>query len=134
MDNLAQADEFAAEFKKGVDKYIEKTGMDAPPAEPSELKAGYDSEIVRQLDLTSAGITSIIWATGYSYDYSWIDFPVFDDVGYPVTDRGVTEQPGLYFVGLHFLHKRKSGLLLGVADDAKHVTEHIAERMPQVSV
>lgn len=133
MDNLKQADEFAVEFKQGVDKYIEKTEMDAPQDESSDLRVGYDSEVKTHLDLEAAGISSIIWATGYTYDYSWIDFPIFDDVGYPVTERGVTEQSGLYFVGLHFLHKRKSGLLLGVSDDAAHVTEHIAAREPQTS-
>ncbi|MGJ3237072.1 MAG: flavin-containing monooxygenase [Anaerolineae bacterium] len=126
MDNLAQADKFAVEFKQGVDQYIEKTDMQVPESQRPVSRAGYEVDIITRLDLEDEGITSVIWATGYNYDYSWIDFPVFDDVGYPVTERGVTEQPGLYFVGLHFLDKRKSGLLLGVGDDAAHVTEHIA--------
>lgn len=123
--NLAQADEFAAEFKQGIDQYIEKTDMQVPESQRPVSRAGYEVDIITRLDLEDEDIKSVIWATGYNYDYSWIDFPVFDDVGYPVTERGVTEQPGLYFVGLHFLHKRKSGLLLGVGDDAAHVTEHI---------
>lgn len=127
-DNLAQADNFAAEFKKGVDKYIEKAGMDLPKEEKPELKAGYETEAVEQLDLEKAGITTVIWATGYDFNFSWIDFPVYDEAGYPVQERGVTKEPGLYFVGLHFLHDRKSGLLLGVGDDAAHVAEHIASR------
>lgn len=126
--NLAQADNFAAEFKKGVDQYIEKAGMDLPEEDKPELKAGYKTNVVEQLNLDEKGITSVIWATGYDFDFSWIDFPVYDEVGYPVQERGVTEQPGLYFVGLHFLHNRKSGLLLGVGDDAAHVTKHIASR------
>jgi putative flavoprotein involved in K+ transport len=134
MDNLAQADKFAAEFKKGVDTYIEKTGMDAPEDTQPDLQVGYDTEVINQLDLDAAGITSVIWATGYTYDYSWIQFPVFDEMGYPVQERGVTEQPGLYFVGLHFLHKRKSGLLLGVADDAAHVVEHLTNRERETSM
>ncbi len=124
-DNLAQADEFATEFKKGVDQYIEKNDVQAPESQRAVSRAGYEVDIITRLDLEEEGITSVIWATGYNYDYSWIDFPVFDDTGYPVTDHGVTEQPGFYFVGLHFLHKRKSGLLLGVGDDAAHVTDHI---------
>jgi putative flavoprotein involved in K+ transport len=52
---------------------------------------------------------------------------VFDDVGYPITERGITGQPGLYFVGLHFLHTRESGLLSGVGDDAAHVVQHLVQ-------
>lgn len=126
MDHVAQADDFAANFKQGVDAFVEKTGMEAPEDGRPEPRNAYDSEIITELDIADAGISTIIWATGYRYDYSWIIFPVFDDVGYPITDRGVTDQPGLYFVGQHFLHKRKSGLILGVGDDAEHVVGHIA--------
>lgn len=125
--HLAQADEFAAEFKKGVDQYIEKKGMELPEEEPAALQAGYEQQTKTRLDLKQKGIQSIIWATGYDFDYSWIKFPIFDDAGYPVQEQGVTSQPGLYFVGLHFLHNRKSGLLLGVGDDAAHIAEHIAD-------
>jgi len=57
-----------------------------------------------------------------------VKFPIFDEFGYPVQERGVTVRPGLYFVGLHWLHTIKSGLLAGVGDDAVHVAEHIASR------
>ncbi len=129
-NNLAQADTFASEFKKGVDAYIEKSGMNAPaPEEDREVHgAGYDVETIHELDLHKAGISSVIWATGYQFDYSWIHFPVFDAMGYPIQRRGVTEQPGLYFVGLHWLHNRKSGLLMGVGDDAAHVAQRINVR------
>lgn len=125
--HLSQADEFAAEFKKGVDQFIEKKGMELPEEEPAALRAGYEQETETLLDLKREGIQSVIWATGYDFDYSWIKFPIYDDAGYPVQERGVTSQPGLYFVGLHFLHNRKSGLLLGVGDDAANVAEHIAD-------
>lgn len=125
-DNLAQADKFVSEFKKGVDKYIRETGMQAPEEDQPELRTGYGSEVITQLDLDETGIKSVIWATGYAHDYSWIKFPVFDEAGYPAQQRGVSEQPGLYFTGLHWLHTRKSGLLYGVGDDAAHVAEHIA--------
>jgi putative flavoprotein involved in K+ transport len=127
VDNLKRADKFAAEFKKGVDKLIEKKDMDLSEDDQPELHAGYDTEVITELDLNTAGITSVIWATGYNYGFSWIDFPVFDDVGYPVTERGITDQPGLYFVGLHFLHTRESGLLSGVGADAAHVVQHLLQ-------
>jgi putative flavoprotein involved in K+ transport len=133
-ENIAGADEFATNFKESVDSFIEKSGMRAPEEERSEPASAYDTEAVSRLDLDEAEIGTIIWATGYDYDYSWIDFPVFDDVGYPDTNRGVTAVEGLYFVGLHFLHTRKSGLLLGVGDDARHVTEALAARDTHASV
>ena len=81
-----------------------------------------------ELDLDSAGISTIVWATGYSFDFSWVKFPIFDEFGYPIQLRGVTHQPGLYFIGLHWLHTNTSSLLAGVGDDAAHVAEHIDSR------
>lgn len=124
-DNLRAADEFAREFKQGVDKFIEQQGVQAPDPDESELRAGYDVPIVTKLDLDQEQIGSVIWATGYEFDFSWVDLPVFDEYGYPIQQRGVTEVPGLYFLGLHWLHTIKSGLLFGVGDDAAHVAEHI---------
>jgi putative flavoprotein involved in K+ transport len=67
----------------------------------------------------------VLWANGFRPDYGWISLPVFDRAGWPVQVRGVTEVPGLYFVGVHWLHKRKSALLLGVGEDAEHVVSTI---------
>jgi putative flavoprotein involved in K+ transport len=128
MDNLAMADQFASELKKGIDTYIEKAGIDAPEENHQELNDGYDHEVITELDLESENITSIIWAVGYDFDFSWIKFPVFDEFGYPIQKRGVTEQPGLYFLGLHWMHTLKSGLFFGVGDDAAHIAGHIADR------
>lgn len=127
--SLRTADEFAAEFKQNIDKFIAKTGRDAPepPAGPAP-QDGYDVDIVRELDLEAEGISTIIWATGYTFNFSWVKLPLLDEYGYPVQERGVTQHAGLYFVGLHWLHTIKSGLLFGVSDDAEHVANHIASR------
>lgn len=126
--SLATADKFAAEFKQGIDKFIAKTGQDAPePSAGPGPQDGYEVDIVRELDLKAEGIATIIWATGYMFDFSWVKLPILDGYGYPVQKRGITAYPGLYFVGLHWLHTIKSGLLAGVSDDAKHVVEHIAD-------
>ncbi len=82
--------------------------------------------MILELDLKSVGITIVIWATGYKFDFGIVKLPIFDEDGYPVQKRGVTEYPGLYFVGLPFLHTAKSGLLSGVGDDAAHVASVIA--------
>ena len=126
MENLAKADKFEEDVVKQVDEYIEKTGLDAPLETLPELRDGYEAEVILDLDLKSVGITTVIWATGYKFDFNIVRLPVFDEDGYPQQKRGVTEYPGLYFVGLPFLHTAKSGLLLGVGDDAAHVVSAIA--------
>jgi putative flavoprotein involved in K+ transport len=129
MENLASSDKLEADFKKGVNSYIEQNGLQLPDDDNlPELRAGYDCEIITELDLDEAGITSIIWAAGYVVDYSWIQFPIFDEFGYPVHQRGITQQPGLYFMGLLWLHKSKSNLFFGMGDDAAHIVQHIASR------
>ena len=89
---------------------------------------GYQAPFIEELDLEAEGIRTIIWATGYKFDFSWIEFPVLDQDRYPIQDRGVSEFPGLYFLGLHCMHRRKSGLLMGVGDGAGHVAEVVAMR------
>jgi putative flavoprotein involved in K+ transport len=128
-ENLAAADKAATQMKKGIDKFIEKTGIDAPEEPEQELRTGYDAKVITELDLESAGVGSIVWATGYAYDFgSLVKFPIWDEFGYPRQERGVTTQPGLYFLGLHWLHTIKSGLFFGIAEDAAHVAEHFDAR------
>ena len=125
-ESLANADKLEVDIVKQVDEYIEKIGLDAPIETIAELRDGYEAELILEVDLKSVGITSVIWATGYKFDFSLVKLPAFDEDGYPVQKRGVTEYPGLYFVGLPFLHTLKSGLLFGVGDDAAHVVSAIA--------
>jgi len=127
-ENLKAADKTAAQMKKGIDKFIEKSGIDAPQEDERELSAGYDAEVITELDLAAAGVGTILWAAGYDFDFDLVKFPIFDAFGYPLQKRGVTNVPGLYFLGLHWMHTIKSGLFVGIADDAAHVVEHIADR------
>lgn len=78
--------------------------------------------------LRAAGVTPVIWATGYTRDFSWIDLAVLDVQGEPVHRGGVTDVPGLYFLGLQWLTKMNSSFLSGVGEDAKRLAEHIAAR------
>jgi putative flavoprotein involved in K+ transport len=80
---------------------------------------------VRELDLTAANVGAIIWANGYRPDFGWLRVPLFDQAGWPLQTRGVTAVRGLCFVGLPWLYKRKSALLLGVGEDAEHVVSNI---------
>lgn len=124
-ENLAKADKFEADMLQNIDAYIAKAGLDQPEEQLPQRKDGYAVALTRELDLEASGIRSIIWAIGYSFDFSMVRFPIFDEDGYPIQKRGVTAQPGLYFVGLPWLYKQKSGLLGGVGEDAVHIAEHI---------
>lgn len=125
-ESLTKADKFEADLVKMIDEFITKNGIDAPLETLPDLKDGYAVEELRELDLISKDITSIIWAHGYAYDFSMVKLPVTDADGYPIQQRGVTEHPGLYFVGMPWLSKYKSGLLVGVGEDAEYIASHIA--------
>jgi putative flavoprotein involved in K+ transport len=106
---------------------------------PRELKRRYGVELkprvvdasgrtVRFADGSELEVDSVIWATGYRPDYSWIDLPIFDPDGRVRHRRGVTDVPGLYFLGLTWQHTRGSALLGWVKEDAEFIAERIAER------
>jgi putative flavoprotein involved in K+ transport len=126
--NLAAADQFEANLVAKIDSYIEKHGLTMPEEILPRFTAGFDQPEIDELDLRRAGVNSVIWATGYSFDFSMVRLPVCDADGYPIQERGVTAYAGLYFVGLPWLHNAKSGLLFGVSEDAAHVASHIIER------
>jgi putative flavoprotein involved in K+ transport len=132
-DNLAKADKFEAELVNHIDEYVEKNRLRMPTEELPVMSDGFEAEEILELNLDTVGITSVIWATGYKFDFNLVKLPTFDEDGYPVQMRGVTEYPGLYFIGLPFLYTTKSGLLRGVGEDAAYVAEHIGSRIPQTA-
>jgi putative flavoprotein involved in K+ transport len=115
-ETLAWADEFAARIMRGIDDHL---GLEPEPTE--ELGP---VRSVEELDLGRVG--AILWTTGFRPDFGWIEGFEVDAQGFPVQQRGVAPQPGLYFLGVNWLHKRKSALFLGVGEDAEHVVSHIA--------
>jgi putative flavoprotein involved in K+ transport len=129
-ENLDRADGFAQQLCDMIDERIEEAGI-AAPVDATRPPAVSIPTPPTRISLRERNINSVIWATGYSYDFSWTN-AALDPHGYPLTEQGVTPLPGLYFVGLHWLHRFKSGLLYGVGDDARHVTEVIAARAPHV--
>jgi len=114
-----------------ADAYVARNGLDLPE-EPAAREIGPDPDCVtdpiRELDLAEAGITSIIWATGFTLDYGWLDVDAFDTGGKPCHQRGVSPEPGVYFVGLPWLSRRGSSFIWGVWHDAKFIADHIATR------
>ena len=112
-----------------ADAYVSETGLSLPE-EPEAWIIGPDPECVRKpklsLDLDRAGISTIIWATGYGLDFSWLKVDAFDRSGRPRHRRGISEVAGLYFVGLPWLSRRGSSFIWGVWHDAKFIADHIA--------
>jgi putative flavoprotein involved in K+ transport len=128
-ERLAEAATFAEGFRRRVDALIDARALELPQALARE-RAPTVAHDVRELDLTTAGVAAIVWANGYRPDFGWLGMPAFDRAGWPLQTRGVTAVPGLYFVGLPWLHKRKSALFLGVGEDAEHVVSTIVGDSP----
>ncbi len=124
---LDAADDVSRSICRDIDRWIDAHGVDAPPAPTYEPVWEPDADPT-SLDLTAAGVTSIVWAIGYRPDYRWVRAGVFDGSGRPTHTRGVTSVPGLYFLGLPWLHTWGSGRFLGIAADAEHVTGHLTGR------
>ncbi len=123
--NLDQADEVAESIKCTIDTYIENNQITAPTDSPYQ-PVWQPRERVQSLNLKTANIGTVIWATGYHTRFSWIEIPVFDDKGYPNHQRGITPIDGLYFIGLPWLYTWGSGRFSGIARDATYLAEHIA--------
>ena len=118
--NLARADGFFDErFRGPIDTYIERAGIPAPSDD--RIEVAYQPTGLRELDLRRAGVSTVIWATGYALDYGWIDAPVLDELGYPRQVRGVSAVPGLSFLGLLWQRSQASASLIGPALDGPHL-------------
>lgn len=124
---LDAADAVAESIKDLIDKHIQETGIDAPE-EARYVPVWRPEQEPESLDLAAAGITSVIWSTGFASDYGWVRVPAFDGAGHPAHTRGVTDVPGLYFLGLPWLHTWGSGRFAGIARDAEHLADAIRYR------
>lgn len=127
-ENLAKADKFERELAGLIDRHVESNDVDAPPETLPDLQDGYSTKDITELDLKTAGIQTVIWAMGYTSDYSLVRLPVTDEDGFPIQQRGITPHPGLYFIGTIWMHKRKSPLFLGVGEDAEYIVSHMIRR------
>lgn len=126
--NLAWGDEQARSWLQAIDDLIAQQGFEAPAEDwPDDLVAREDGapEAPTEVDLADAGISAVIWAMGYRPDLGWVGLPILDGERYPIQRRGVTSVPGLYILGLDWLHTAKSGLFAGVGDDAAYLAEQI---------
>jgi len=127
--NIAHGDANYLSMLKAADAYVTQQGLDLPE-EPEAHRINPDPQCMTnpllQLNLATAGITSIIWATGYALDFGWLKVDAFDEQGRPVHQRGVAALPGLYFLGLAWLSRRASPFIWGVWHDAEYLASRIA--------
>ncbi|MEU4654004.1 NAD(P)/FAD-dependent oxidoreductase [Streptomyces sp. NPDC023723] len=130
-DNIALGDEKYLGLLRAADAYVERNGLDLPE-EPEAHVLGPDPRCVTDpradLDLAEAGVTAIVWATGFATDYGWLQVDAFDEHGRPDQRRGISTEPGVYFLGLPWLSRRGSSFIWGVWHDARYVADHIATR------
>lgn len=127
--NIAGGDANYLSVLDEADAFVARNGLDLPE-EPEARQMDPDPDCVENpilsLDLAKAGVTSIIWATGFAFDFSWLKVDAFDERGRPRHQRGVSVEPGVYFVGLPWLSRRGSAFIWGVWHDAKFLADQIA--------
>jgi putative flavoprotein involved in K+ transport len=128
-ENIAKGNANTLSVLDEADAYIARNGLDFAE-EPEARNVGADPQCVTdpilELNLAEAGITSIIWATGFALDYSWLKVDAFDDQGKPKHQRGVSAEPGIYFLGLPWQSRRGSSFIWGVWHDARYVADQIS--------
>lgn len=127
-DNIRRGDANYLSVLREADAYAERNGLDLPP-EPEAHEIGPDPDCmtspILELDLKKAGITTILWATGYALDFGWLKVDAFDDNGRPKHQRGVSAERGVYFLGLPWLSRRGSSFIWGVWHDARFIADQI---------
>ena len=131
-EHVRFADEFAQRMKGMIDGYIQTAGVSAsfepdPADEPDP--DGLCASPLRQLNLLDANIRTVIWSTGFSGDFSWLQLPYQDADGRPLHQRGISPVAGLYFVGFPWLNSRKSGIIYGVGEDAHFIADALVARL-----
>jgi putative flavoprotein involved in K+ transport len=128
--NLARADAFFGQrFQPLIERFISLAEIEVPPDD--RVPFDFQPPERTELDLEEAGISTVIWTTGYRLDYGWINLPIFDEQGFPRHRRGVTDVPGLYFLGLLWQHTQASATLVGPTLDGPYIAEQMGLRIPE---
>jgi putative flavoprotein involved in K+ transport len=124
------ADQKARRLLADIDDWIAAHEVDDQVGPPEEFEpTRIPQHVPLTVDLTSGEITTIVWATGFRPDFSWLDLPVFDSAGRLRHDGGVVDAPGVYFLGGTFLRRRKSSFIHGAEDDTADLADHLARHL-----
>jgi putative flavoprotein involved in K+ transport len=122
--NVRFSDEFMdARFTPLIEEFADKAGIERGPDD--RVWPEFSPVELTELDLRKAGISSVLWTSGYAPDYSWLDLPILDEFGTPRHVRGVTEVPGLMMLGMLFQHDNASANLVGIARDAAYLASRL---------
>ena len=130
-DNIEYGNNSYLRALKRVDDYVEYNGLpvpEDPAAHEIPPPTIYETDPILEIDPTEVNLTSIVWATGFARDYSWIKLDIFNENHNPMHQRGVGKEPGIYFLGLPFQGNRGSSFIFGVWHDAKYLADHISIR------
>jgi putative flavoprotein involved in K+ transport len=131
---LTWGDEQSRRFLRSIDDLVREQGWDAPMEDfpPCLIRPGnLNGAAPDELNLSEAGISAVVWATGYRPDLNWVRLPVLDDEGYAIHRRGVTAMPGCYFLGLDWLYTAHSSQFGGMSDDATYLASVMADQRPK---
>ncbi len=112
-----------------ADAYVTRNGLDLPQdpaARAFKPMPDCATSPILELDLATAGVSTVLWATGYTQDFDWLNVNAFQEDGKPDHQRGVASEPGIYFLGLPWLARRGSSFIWGVWHDAQYIAHHIA--------
>jgi putative flavoprotein involved in K+ transport len=135
-DNLTKGDEDHLSLLDEADAYVRDYGVDLPEeptARETRSTPACVTDPILELNLADADIQSIVWATGFALDFGWLKTDAVDAKGQPVHHRGVSAEPGIYFVGLPWQTRRGSSFIWGVWYDAKYVADHISKQRAYVA-
>ena len=127
--NIAAGDAFAARVRTMVDELIQRRGLDAPPAEPDEHDLPVDLDPPAALDLGAGEVGSVIWCTGFTGDFAWLDPALVGGDGLPRHDDGTGPAPGLWYLGLRWMRRRGSSILYGFPGDAAWVAGEVGTHL-----
>jgi putative flavoprotein involved in K+ transport len=126
--SIADGDQKYLDLLEAADAYVARNGLDLPEEPAARVlrpEPGCVTEPQLELDLAGAGVTSVVWATGFATDYSWLQVDAFEPDGRPRHRRGVSSEPGVYFLGLPWLSRRGSSFIWGVWHDARYLADHL---------
>jgi len=130
-ENISEGDKNYLSILDLADAYVDRNGLDLP-LDPEAREIGPDPECIvrpiRSIDLYEENITTIIWATGFANDYDWLQVDAFEANNIPSHKRGISSEPGVYFLGLPWQSRRGSSFIWGVWHDAKFIVDHIQKQ------